>query len=743
MSKSEFRWCAARSATVLALLLSLTIAGCGGGGAKSLTAVAPGASNPVTPAPGAGGTVSTATASVKVALTDPATGAARTSISSGSPAKVSALIKDAAGAPVSGAVVTFSTDSNVATLTPSSGTALTDTGGLASVTMQVASVSANGAATISASSQIPDSKSTSGTAQVIGSTGYVIGAANISLSNPLLLGLSTLSAFGTTSVTATVLNDGALYTTPLGVSFSSPCASNGKAVLTPTVTTINGLAIASYLDNGCAGPDTITATVGGLNQSASNTLIVSAPSTGSIQFVSATPKTITLKGTGGAGLQETARVTFKVVDVAGNPIGGKSVTFALSTTLGGISLTSTSAISDAITGQVVTGVQSGTFNTPVRVKASTVSGSTTLATQSDQLTITTGVPTQPSFSLSASTFNVEGWDIDGAATILTARMADHFSNPVPDGTAVNFISEGGKVEGSCLTTTKPIGSGNEGGVCSVTLVSQALRPSNGRVTVLAFAIGEEGFIDLNSNGWADRSPNELVDANGNSTDLGEAFVDFNEDNVRDANEPFVDFNSDGIFQAVGDGKFNGVLCDETAPNRSSAGTCSPTKSLHVRGHVAIVLSGSHPVISLDQSPLQLDHCVNSGVFNNTPRTLTFTLSDLHGNVMPAGTKVEFASTNGTIVAQGGDYPVGNSNACMDAVGPVGLLPFVVAGSAFAPGLCPPPAARLARYDVVLKSDATQDKTTGVCTNTDTTGFLNIKVTTPGGTITTVPVDVND
>jgi hypothetical protein len=738
--KTDCRWWrAAGSASVFAMLLSLTIAGCGGGGAKSLTAETP-VATPVTPTPGGGGTVTTATASVKVALTDPSTGAARTSISSGSPAKVSASVKDAAGAAVAGAVVTFSTDSNFATLTPSSGTALTDSGGLASVTMAVASVSANGAATISASTQIPDSKSTGGSAEVIGSTGYVIGAANISLSNPLLLGLSTLSAFGTTSVTATVLDGGALFTTPLGVSFSSPCASNGKAVLTPTVTTINGLAIASYLDNGCAGPDTITATVGGLNQSASNTLIVLAPATGSIQFVSAVPKTITLKGTGGAGLQETARVTFKVVDVAGNPIGGKSVAFALSTTLGGISLTSSSAISDAITGQVVTGVQSGTFNTPVRVKASTGSGSTTLATQSDQLTITTGIPTQPSFSFSASTFNIEGWEVDGAATILTARMADHFGNPVPDDTAVNFISEGGKVEGSCLTTTRPSGSGNEGGVCSVTLVSQNLRPTNGRVTVLAFAIGEEGFTDLNSNGWADMSPNELVDANGNSTDLGEAFVDFNENGVRDANEPFVDFNNDKVFQAVGDGKFNGVLCDENVPNRSSPGTCSSTKSLHVRGDVAIVLSGSHPVITTEPSSVQLDVCTGGTPFPNVQKTLTFTLSDLHGNVMPAGTKVEFATTNGKIIGQTGDYPVGNSNACMDAGN---LLANVLLGPVFDAALCPASAPRLVPYTVVLKSDATQDKTTLECTNADSTGFLSIKITTPGGTATTASVDVND
>ena len=118
--------------------------------------------------------------------------------------------------------------------------------------------------------------------------------------------------------------------------------------------------------------------------------------------------------------------------------------------------------------------------------------------------------------------------------MLTARLADHFRNPVPDGTVVNFTTEGGSIVASCQTTP---------GACSSTMTSQAPRlATDNRVTVLAYAVGEESFIDLNGNGVADLVPNEMLDINGKSTDMPEAFRDDNENGVRDATETFIDFN---------------------------------------------------------------------------------------------------------------------------------------------------------------------------------------------------------
>src|SRR5260221_11028009 len=94
-------------------------------------------------------------------------------------------------------------------------------------------------------------------------------------------------------------------------------------------------------------------------------------------------------------------------------------------------------------------------------------------------------------------------------TAVTARLSDRFQNPVPDGTAVTFHSLGGKIGAQCTTATTPM----ESGVCSVNITSQAYRPVDGRVPILAMAIGEESFTDANGNG---------------AFDVGEAFFDTSE-----------------------------------------------------------------------------------------------------------------------------------------------------------------------------------------------------------------------
>ena len=84
---------------------------------------------------------------------------------------------------------------------------------------------------------------------------------------------------------------------------------------------------------------------------------------------------------------------------------------------------------------------------------------------------------------------------------ITAMLADRNSNSVPDGTVVNFVAEGGKVDGSCKTVD---------GQCSVTLRTQNPRPSNGRVTVLAYVEGDKSYLDKDGDGVYDCSFKEGV-----------------------------------------------------------------------------------------------------------------------------------------------------------------------------------------------------------------------------------------
>ena len=586
---------------------------------------------------------------------------------------------------VPNAVVTFSTDATLATIIPAA-TALTDASRVATVTLNPATITTSGATTIKADAQL-------GTVAVTGSIGFAIGVAAVTVAAPVLgVGAAPLSAFGTTSISVTVSIGGVPVTTPQNVTFSSVCASIGKAVLSTGVATVAGLATGSYRDNGCAGTDVITASAAGVT-SLSTSLVVAPPATGSIQFVSATPSTISLKGTGGT---DASQVSFKVLDSAGNPISGKTVTFGLSTTVGGITLTPAppaTATSDA-SGLVFTNVSSGTVSTPVRVTASTPGATgTTLTTQSSGLTITTGIPDQDSFSLSATLLNPEFRDIDGNTTVLTARLADHFNNPVPDGTVVNFTTEGGSIIASCSTASS---------ACSSTLTSQAPRLAlDGRYTVLAYAVGEESFTDLNGNGVADLVPYELIDVNGVSTDMPEAFRDDNENGVRDANETFIDFNQNGVYDAA-DGRFSGVLCDNTTlpPAGSSVGTCAARKSIHVRGSIVIVFSGSTAAISIisPAGNISLPTCTGGS------QRVDLRIVDLHGNPMPVGTTIVVTTSNGTLVGTA-SFTQPNTNVT--------------------------PAVGAANYSVSIKDDAVVDAAAGTCTDPTPSGVLTVTVTTPG------------
>lgn len=669
MSRGAAGW---RALGIAALCAVLAACGGGGGSTASSPLGTPGGTSTTATTSSTGTTSSSTTTATTTSEGTIALSLSSNSITTGAPATVSATLTDANGAVVPGAIVSFTTDPAYGVISPSSGTALTDSTGKASVLLNAASITAAGASTISATA-------TFGSKTYSTERGYTVGAASVQVSTPAF-GTNPLSAFGNTSVTVNVTSNGAVLAGQL-VTFSSSCASSGKAKLTSSaVTNTSGQAQATYQDSGCGTSDPVTAATSGL-ASATATLQVAAPSVGSIQYVSAQPTTITLKGTGGAGMQESATVKFKVVDAANQSLAGKDVTFALNTTVGGIVLSTTTAKSDAA-GEVQVIVQAGTVATPVRVTASTVGqGGVTLTTQSDQLLISTGIPDQDSVSLSASSLNIEGGSYDGTTTTLTVRLADHFNNPVPDGTAVSFSAEGGAVQSGCTTT---------GGGCAVVLTSQNPRPSNGRVNVLAYAIGEESFTDLNGNGKAD---------SGEYADAGEAFADYDEDGSRGPGEQFIDFNGNGQYDAAtADPGYNGVLCNTS---------CSAQKSLHVWQNLEIVFSESKAVFALAPATIDLGGCANIG------KTVSATLlvGDDNGNPLPVGTTISVSTTNGLLLSDASVIQ-GNTNV-------------------WSPNA----------ITVLIKNDSSVSG--GLCTDPTVSGLLKVVVTTPKAVKTTAEFTVNN
>jgi len=512
-------------------------------------------------------------------------------------------------------------------MTPSTGTALTDASGVATIQIDAASLTAAGATTVTATATVDG-------VTISGNAGFSVSAANAGLAN-MTVGINPLSPYATTSVSVTVT--GVPAANPVTINFSSICAGTGKATLPASVQTANGIATATYTDKGCASTDTITASVAGLAVTKTVTLKVNPPGAASIQFVSATPNTIVLKGTGGAGLVESSLVKFRVVDSNNLPVNpAVNVTFDLTTRTGGILL---DGLSTAVTkqtdanGEASVTVQSGTTPTAVWVNAS-MSG-TTLLSQSNQLRISTGRPSQDRFSMSLKDHNIEGWSKDGVTTTVGVIASDRLGNPVPDGTAINFISEGAQIEPSCTTSN---------GSCSVKFTSANPRPADGRVTVVAYTVGEESFIDANGN--------NKYDAGEAYNDLGEVFinanesVDINENPAWDAGEQSISFNS-----ANSSACNSGISTSPRAP--SKAGTCDGSwGSAHVRQSDVITLSSGLAVFVNKTLPTSAfipgttvaDTTYSMGGASACTAVFTYYAFDLHRNPLPIETTISTAST---------------------------------------------------------------------------------------------------
>ena len=649
---------------IASLLLVLFLVACGGGGGSSGTSPfgqgsgSTGAGSGVGAGSGTGSATTEGALAMSLQLLD-AAGASTSSVVAGQPVRAKAVLTRN-GQPLANEIVQFTLDqpADIARLEPTSGSMLTDAAGTAIVS--VASLgSATGAGTVRAASTIGASNISAG-ANFFSSGSTATAPASLTLSG-LEVASTSVSAYGTTGVKVRVLQAGVPYTSAVSVNFTTSCAA-GKATITATTTTqADGYAVGTFVDNGCAptSDSTVTVTASISTDSKSASFLVKAPTTGSLRFLSVAPsdKSITLKGQGGNGRQENATVTFQLVDVAGNGVGNADVCFDVTTYIGGLNLDGFSPTNlpstrgtaelcgaDSLSvvryvkrtnpdGTVVVQINSGNVPTPVRVRARTlypVSAPATLESFSDSLSISTGLPMQRSFSLSVDKANIEGGDVDGEIATLTVRLADQFSNPVPDGTVVNFISSGAAVctanNGSCKTAN---------GACSCNVVSQARRPFDRRVVVTAYAVGLEDYNDTNGD--------NLYTSGEAFGDLGDAYVDADKDGAPgsatlngDTDIP-IPYQQNSVFKATGDGV------------RGTA---------HIRASTVIYLSASSgsgdPTVVMPKSQLSQERRLTSGGADDLewfvamrPKcpstvepphaTLQMLLDDGYGNPMAAGT----------------------------------------------------------------------------------------------------------
>ncbi|MFM7532768.1 MAG: beta strand repeat-containing protein, partial [Rubrivivax sp.] len=444
-------------------------------------------------------------------------GLSATSISSASPGTVTATLTDSRGNAVPGQVVTFTVVRGLARA--SVGTALTNAQGLATTFLSPTNPAGAGADEVTGTVTL-------GGTPLSDTKGFEINATNVTLAFDALTPAGfTLAEYAQTPLTLRLGN--VSVGSPVNLSVTSSCLASGKASISPSTFTATTTSVTLlYKDNGCGAlqqQDAIQAVVVGSANAATLTMPLSKPGVSSIAFVQAAPDTIYLRGT---GLGESSTVTFEVRDAAGNPLRNQRVQVTLLTGSGGLTMEGLAAntavpLDTDANGRVSARVNAGTVPTPVRILASITLGSgAVVSTVSSNLSVAVGFPSQLNFSLSQVTLNIEGYDRDGTTNQYSIIASDRNGNPVPAGTTINFVTEGGTIE-PAKQTQLVAGLARS----TANFLSSSPRPIDGRITVTAYALGEESFLDRNGdNAWNAGEPYQ---------NLGDVFKDRNFDGLYD------------------------------------------------------------------------------------------------------------------------------------------------------------------------------------------------------------------
>ncbi|MGL1958567.1 MAG: Ig-like domain-containing protein [Colwellia sp.] len=608
--------------------------------------------------------------------------------------QIISTLTDNNGQAIANQLITFTADIGILNTT----TALTNGQGIANVNL-TSSNDIIGAGVMTSSYTINDEENTN----ITSALNYQILAADAIIDSDIRLGhfdqdmnfiegkiaLSiadkTLSAGGTLGLSVDLIDEsGELIIPPVPVTFTSNCVQNGNATIDESVLSINGTASSTFEDINCAGTtgtdDILLASVAvnGITNTASETITINGEQLGSIEFISSEPSTIVLKGTGGQNQQETSTLTFKVKSQLGNILAQQEVNFTLSTTVGGITLSRESGLTNS-QGLISTQVSAGTVPTAVRVTAKATMDfngeAIQVQTQSDLLSINTGLPEQRSMTIAASVLNPEAHNRADEESSITVWLADNFNNPVPDGTTVNFTTEGGHIEPSCNTIH---------GSCVVIWNSAEPRVTDHRITILATALGHETFFDTNGNNIFDNADGEAIIDNGGANgftidsgldnypaqasgffDMSEAWRDDNENSQYDAGEKFIDFNDDSTFSTA-NSLFNGPQCQGER--------CANESAIHVRKAIRLVMASSAAEYSLTNAPIVGDNTIiyeNSitglstaiePIIDGSSQTFIFNVADTGtpNQTLPKDTTVEISLSTGEL--QGNtNYTVGNNN----------------------------------------------------------------------------------
>lgn len=514
----------------------------------------------------------------------------------------------------------------------------------------------------------------------------------------LLVSNANLSAGGTTTISATIVDadngNAQVVSQTYGVVFTSICseADPAKASFSRgSSVTSSGEVSVTYEAQGCTGTDIISFKLYGVVEgatgesastintssvlaAATGTIVVQPPEVGAITYVETSDPAISIASIGNPVLPKLTTVTFKVLDQTNNPIDSKDVSFELTNETGGVSLALTEGTTNE-DGIVKAVVLAGTTHTVTSVRATTLAndGVTEISTDSQPISVTTGIVDQDSFSVAIDTFNPGAFNVAGVEVSVSAYAADQYQNPVADGTIINFTAESGVIGSSCET---------EGGRCSVIWYSSGDRPGQhaaglgrvneidsqtgltvlGMTTILAYTQGESGFTDSNNNG--------LFDANELFVTYPEAFRDDNWNGVLDTGsnsapvEFFEDFNHNSTYDAA-PSTYQGATCTSTA---KGLGHCASL--MNVRASVRFMQSVAESAVIRLFTKSGSTYTEVSNLTLSAPNTFYVVLQDSNGNIPASGTSLSVTGDGYKITGSSGTVP--NSIGTLDPTGSIGL-----------------------------------------------------------------------
>ena len=424
-------------------------------------------------------------------------------IGSGDSYYAKATVTDATSTGVNTALVTFSvSDATVVKLVDSS--TLTNSLGVTQVKIHPASLSARGAAVLTATSVV-------GKTTVTGTVNVQATASNVTLGT-MSATPAELTAFQNAAVTVSASVDGvaasagvvsATFTAKCGSFSPATASSDGKGVITSTFQPAGT----------CPSEDiTLTATATGSTVTSTKIVKVAGATASTVNFTDASTKLLVARSVGGPFSR--SLLTFKVSDGSGKAVGSQQLIATLSQASinAGITFdgatTNPQIITTSADGLATVGVVSGDVFVPVIVTASLKSNSN-ISAVSYGVAVTSGKATQGTISLASVSASMESWGFDGVKNQLTMSASDRLGNPLPTGTVVNFVTNNGII-GSSTGGTCTLGADS---TCTITYSSIGgySRPANGRVAILAYLNGEETFVDKNGdNVWQIGEPFEAI-----------------------------------------------------------------------------------------------------------------------------------------------------------------------------------------------------------------------------------------